>query len=177
MSTTAHPFTLRGIALALAMLMASTAGLAAKPDWVEDGKPGKGAKHEKQDKHDKQEHGGKGNKADKGDRAEVPVGGYFGDHQRTVIHNYYGTQYSAGRCPPGLAKKNNGCMPPGQAKKYVVGQRLPSNVVYYSVPTAVVTQLGGAPAGYRYVRVAADILLIAVGTSMVIDALTDLNRM
>jgi hypothetical protein len=21
-------------------------------------------------------------------------------------------------CPPGLAKKDNGCMPPGQAKKY-----------------------------------------------------------
>lgn len=23
-----------------------------------------------------------------------------------------------GRCPPGLAKKNNGCLPPGQAKRY-----------------------------------------------------------
>lgn len=30
-------------------------------------------------------------------------------------------------CPPGLAKKNNGCMPPGQAKKaYGIGERLPS---------------------------------------------------
>ena len=29
-------------------------------------------------------------------------------------------------CPPGLAKKNNGCLPPGQAKKlYSMGQRLP----------------------------------------------------
>ena len=29
-----------------------------------------------------------------------------------------------GGCPPGLAKKNNGCLPPGQAKKmYRVGQR------------------------------------------------------
>jgi Ni/Co efflux regulator RcnB len=32
------------------------------------------------------------------------------------------------------------------------------------------------PAGHRYVRVAADILLIAVGSSMVIDALEDLVR-
>jgi hypothetical protein len=24
----------------------------------------------------------------------------------------------AGNCPPGLAKKRNGCMPPGQARKY-----------------------------------------------------------
>ena len=31
-----------------------------------------------------------------------------------------------GGCPPGLAKKNNGCLPPGQAKKlYNIGQRFP----------------------------------------------------
>ena len=34
--------------------------------------------------------------------------------------------YGTGGCPPGLAKKNNGCLPPGQAKKlYNVGQRFP----------------------------------------------------
>ena len=34
--------------------------------------------------------------------------------------------YGVGGCPPGLAKKHNGCMPPGQAKKlYRVGQRFP----------------------------------------------------
>ena len=34
--------------------------------------------------------------------------------------------YGVGGCPPGLAKKNNGCRPPGQAKKlYNVGQRFP----------------------------------------------------
>lgn len=33
-----------------------------------------------------------------------------------------------GSCPPGLAKKNNGCMPPGQAKKvYNTGQRYDRN--------------------------------------------------
>ena len=37
--------------------------------------------------------------------------------------NGYGV---AANCPPGLAKKNNGCLPPGQAKKlYNVGQRYP----------------------------------------------------
>ena len=36
--------------------------------------------------------------------------------------------YGVGGCPPGLAKKNNGCMPPGQAKKlYNIGQRWPGN--------------------------------------------------
>jgi hypothetical protein len=34
--------------------------------------------------------------------------------------------YGAGGCPPGLAKKNPPCVPPGQAKKlYGIGQRLP----------------------------------------------------
>lgn len=31
--------------------------------------------------------------------------------------------YGVGGCPPGLAKKHNGCMPPGQAKKLARGQR------------------------------------------------------
>lgn len=34
--------------------------------------------------------------------------------------------YGVGGCPPGLAKKNPPCIPPGQAKKlYGVGHRLP----------------------------------------------------
>jgi len=35
--------------------------------------------------------------------------------------------YGVGGCPPGLAKKNPPCMPPGQAKKlFGVGQRVPT---------------------------------------------------
>lgn len=34
--------------------------------------------------------------------------------------------YGVGGCPPGLAKKHNGCMPPGHAKKLYRGQRYPS---------------------------------------------------
>jgi hypothetical protein len=35
----------------------------------------------------------------------------------------HGPAYDGGGCPPGLAKKNNGCMPPGQANKLSRGQR------------------------------------------------------
>ena len=106
----------------------------------------------------------------------IQPGGFFNDGQRRHAHQRYGEQYRAGHCPPGLAKKNNGCMPPGQAKKWRVGQRLPAGVVYYPVPQPVVVQLGLPPAGYRYVRVANDILLMAIGTRMVVDAITDLGR-
>lgn len=74
-------------------------------------------------------------------------------------------------CPPGLAKKNNGCMPPGHAKRWQVGQPLARNVVYYEVPAPLVTQFGPAPTGYRYVRVDDDILLISKATRVIVDAL------
>lgn len=107
----------------------------------------------------------------------VNVGSYFGDSQRAVVRDYYEPRIKAGSCPPGLAKKNNGCLPPGQAKKWQVGRSLPADVVYHSIPNSVLVQLGVPPAGHKYVRVAADILLIAVGTNMVIDAIVDLGRL
>lgn len=105
----------------------------------------------------------------------VRPGSYFNDGQRGHVHQWYGEQYRAGHCPPGLAKKNNGCMPPGQAKKWRVGYALPAGVTYYAVPQPVLLQLGTPPAGYRYVRVANDILLMAIGSRMVVDAITNLG--
>jgi hypothetical protein len=132
----------------------------------------------------KQEKKGKGQARDRGKSAAraparpVRAGErYFDDQRRVVIRDYYGAQFQAGRCPPGLAKKRNGCTPPGQAKKWQVGRPLPRDVVFYDLPPTVVAQIGPAPAGHRFVRVAADILLIAVGTGMVIDAIEDLGRM
>jgi hypothetical protein len=44
----------------------------------------------------------------------------------------YGYEYGRG-CPPGLAKKHNGCMPPGQARKLARGERWRSSYGdYYS---------------------------------------------
>jgi hypothetical protein len=37
--------------------------------------------------------------------------------------NGYGYGNNDRGCPPGLAKKHNGCMPPGQARKLARGQR------------------------------------------------------
>ena len=93
------------------------------------------------------------------------------------MHRYYGDRFRAGDCPPGLAKKRNGCMPPGQAKKWRIGAPLPRDVVYYPVPDAISIRLGVPPAGHKYVRVATDILLIAIGTGIVVDAIEDLGRL
>jgi Ni/Co efflux regulator RcnB len=66
-------------------------------------------------------------------------------------------------------------MPPGQAKKWRMGYPLPGDLTYYTVPAALIGRLGPPPAGHKYVRVASDILLIAIGTSMVVDAIEDLG--
>ena len=103
-------------------------------------------------------------------------GRHFGDHDRVVIHDYYVEAEKGGHCPPGLAKKHNGCLPPGQAKKWAIGQPLPPAVVYAPLPPALVVQLTPPPSGYRYVQVAGDVLMISAGTRMVIDAIQDLGR-
>ena len=45
------------------------------------------------------------------------------------------------------------------------------------MPASVVGRLGPPPSGHKYVRVATDILLIALGTSMVVDAVQDLGSL
>lgn len=99
------------------------------------------------------------------------------DNDRVAIRNHFAPQFAAGHCPPGLAKKNNGCLPPGQAKKWAVGQPLPPGVIFYDLPRHLLVQLTVPPPGYRYVRVASDILLIAAGTGLVAAAIADLASM
>ena len=118
-----------------------------------------------------------GRSSSSGALVNIQIGSYFADPQRVVVREYYEPRMKAGKCPPGLKKKDNGCLPPGQAKNWRRGQPLPVEVVYYPVPQAVQVRLGTPPAGHRFVRVASDILLIAIGTSMVIDAIEDLGRL
>ncbi len=161
------------LAIALAGALATGPAFADRPDWAGD----KGGKHEHQeDGHGQREkHRDHDERSFRGDGRDIEVRGHFDDRQRIIVRDYYGGEFRAGHCPPGLAKKHNGCMPPGQARKWEMGRALPPDVAYYPLPPSIVVQIGPPPAGYRYVRVASDILLIAVGTGMVVDAIQDLN--
>lgn len=101
---------------------------------------------------------------------------YFAGKDRGPIDQYYAEQFKAGKCPPGLAKKGNGCQPPGQARKWQFHQPLPRDVIYHDLPPEVSIHLGVPPAGHKFVRVAQDILLIATGTGVVVDAIEDLGK-
>ena len=156
-----------GLALAMAGTLASSPIHADKPSWAGGGdRQEKGKGHSRERDHDR-------DRSHSAHRDE----GHFTDRHRVVIREYYVKDYRTGHCPPGLAKKNNGCMPPGQAKKWRVGRPLPREVVYYDLPPALVVEIGIPPPGYKYVRVAADILMIAVGTGMVVSAIEDLGRL
>lgn len=156
--------------LIAAGILASSAALADKPSWAG------GGKHEKQGKHDRQDdQGDEGNGRHRGHR-EMRDGAYFNDDDRQIISGYYGKRAKAGHCPPGLAKKHNGCMPPGQARKWSKGHPLPADLRYHDLPRELVLRLPPPPPRHRYVQVAGDILLIAVGTNMVLDAVEDILR-
>jgi len=162
--------------LAAVSITFSAQAIADKPPWAGGGGHDKHRQNERRydrddrrgDDHYKHDH-------DK-QRLDFSGGRYFIDRHKIVIRDYYDNRYRAGRCPPGLAKKHNGCMPQGQVKNWQIGHPLPRNVIFYDLPPTVLYSIGPPPPGYRFVRVASDILMIAVGTGMVIDAINDLGR-
>jgi Ni/Co efflux regulator RcnB len=167
----------RLLAFAIAGMLAAGPAIAEKPPWTGDNKDEKKAHKEKRDKQKDERRDDKEPSSRDRDGYSVRAHEYFEDRHRVVVREYYQEQFRSGRCPPGLAKKHNGCMPPGQLRKWSIGHRLPRDVIFYDVPDALIVQIGRPPAGHRYVRVATDILLIAIGTGMVIDAIQDLGGM
>ncbi len=100
---------------------------------------------------------------------------YSDGDQRNIIHDYYANEFKSGHCPPGLAKKNNGCLPPGQAKKWQLGHRLPDDVIYHDLPGDLLRRLGHNDPAYKLIRVGSDILKIGVGSGLVVEAVDDLG--
>ena len=170
---TPFKFTGRVVALAITALFAAGPTFAKGNGHGNDDEHGKGRdKHSEkfERKQDKQ-----AEKAEKRERKEIEQGKYFNDQQRTYARQYYTTNYGTGKkCPPGLAKKNNGCMPPGQVRNWAVGQPIPSNVTIYSVPRPVITQLTPAPYGYRYARIGNDIVLVQQQNNVIVDIIQGL---
>lgn len=140
----------------LSSMLVFAAALAAGPTWADNEQHGKKEKHSGDD------------------RMNVEV--HFGEAQHAAVRGWYEAQIREGHCPPGLAKKHNGCMPPGQAKKrWAIGRPLPSDLIFHDLPPPLLVELGPPLPGYRYARVANDVLLLSIGSGMVVDAITDLG--
>lgn len=159
------------MALLLSIVLAAAPAFAGKPDHA--GKPGGKGKGSKAANG-----GGGGSPQAKGGGGGGHGGGAaFSSTQRSAFFDWYDREYHGG-CPPGLAKKHNGCMPPGLAKKrYAIGYPLPPGVVLGPLPSALAILLGAPPAGYRYGILDGDVVQLAIGTLLVVDAIEGLaNR-
>lgn len=113
----------------------------------------------------------------RGGDTNIQINFQFGDSDRRAVYDYYTAPRYAVHCPPGLAKKGKGCVPPGHAKRWAVGRPLPPDVIFYEVPRDLIVVLPPPPPRHRYVRVDSDILMIAIGTGMVLDGIQNLGRM
>ena len=148
------------IALGLASLLMSPIVMADKPLHAQ------GRDRSERNAEHRNDHGSRSSRD----------GSHFSDDHRHIIHGYYEPRFTRGKCPPGLAKKHNGCMPPGLTRQWMLGRPLPSDLIYYSLPHELIVRLPPPPPHHRYIRVASDILLIAIGTGLVIDAIEDIGR-
>jgi Ni/Co efflux regulator RcnB len=111
---------------------------------------------------------------------------HFEERHRHIVREYYQRESHAGRYPPGWERRDDRrwdhwkyrdhghVNQHGHFKPWRMGYPLHYQVVYYEVPVQVLRRLGPPPRGHRYVQVAGDILLIAIGSALVVDALEDL---
>jgi Ni/Co efflux regulator RcnB len=63
-------------------------------------------------------------------------------------------------------------LPPGVVRKYARGRRLPPGITKQALPPDLERRLP-VQAGYQYIAVDTDVLLIAVSTGIVVDILVD----
>ena len=147
------PFARRAVVLVFGVLLISGQLLAADNDRSKKDKRNESADVLNSAKHD-----------------------HFDDNRKQLVRNYFNEEKRNLHCPPGLAKKNNGCNPPGQVKRWQVGQYLQQDVRYRVLPTDLSSLLGPPQAGYHYGMVDSDILLLLDGTEMVIDAITNFGQ-
>lgn len=168
--TSGKTSTLAFLALASLAFLWPQVGLAGKSEKAEKASHEHGSKYEQgrgqgqgreQEREEHKEHEGKkdGDEKDnvlisRSDREAVI--GFFRENPRKS-------------CPPGLAKKNNGCLPPGLAKKYGTGDTLPSDIKAADLPERLLKLLADPGKGRKYVQVDDEVLLIAEGTQLILD--------
>ena len=158
---------LRLAMLGLALSFITGSALADKPEWAERGKH---RDIQEQRKHHKQDY--RGHNTHRRSAADYR----FRNSDRRLISSYYRDEQRRGKCPRGLAKKNNRCQPPGQYKKWHRGQPLTKHTRYYDLPRGLHSRLAAPPDNHRYVRVNDNILLIDSVTNLVVDVMQNILR-
>ncbi len=126
-------------------------------------------------KNEKHGNNGKNKHSHEKHHADRPA--KFSSHDRDIIVTYLNNNnVQVKKCPPGLAKKNPLCMPPGQYKKLVVGQPLTSDITWGRLPNGLLAQLPPPPANAYYGMVGNDVLLLSDKTRIILDIISLIAR-
>jgi hypothetical protein len=169
-------FKLSAIVIAAAFVFAPGAEASHKSGHDKGPKTAKKVEHEHSSKEKI--------KIKRGDEVEIKIE-HKGAHK---------VQHAAGpkNCPPGLAKKGNGCLPPGQAKKiygsqsaapfakprYRIGDRFDEGVPYYVLRRSEYDRYNVPDFdGQYYVRTEDRLLRLDRKTNAVIDIISGLNEL
>jgi len=170
----------QGLAVLAALAFAIAAPIAFAPSALADppAHAGKGdaepGKAQKQNK-DARNVGRHGQGGRYGGRTQMPAAIETGDRFR--IQAYFSDSYGERDCPPGLAKKNNGCLPPGQAKQYARGDVVPGGARLIRLPEDLEARLRPLPPGYVYRRADGAVLVVAEAARKVIDIVVLLSTL
>lgn len=162
---------LKTLGIILALIFCTTGGLAVHAESNKGDK--EHGNQYKNNSSNKGQESGKNNKhsgSKKNKQSRNTIG--IENNDRETIRNYMQDHRHRYFCPPGLAKKNNGCLPPGQAKKYEIGKALPADVTYELLPYSLRRNLQPLPSGYQYVRVENDVLLMSKTDKTIADIVT-----
>jgi len=96
---------------------------------------------------------------------------------RDAVYAYYRAEIAAGRCPQPLVKMSNACVAPTPGKQvWKLDQPLADDIKGEPPPAALIGKLSPSPAGYQYLRVDNDILIVGLGTRIVAALVADLSR-
>jgi hypothetical protein len=96
----------------------------------------------------------------------------FTVRDRELFAAWAAAEYGKGKCPPGLLKRESQCLTRGHPRKrYTVGLPLPAGVVPAPVPLDLSRRVGMPPIGYRYGMIDGDLVKLAVGSGLAVDAL------
>lgn len=97
---------------------------------------------------------------------------------RDAVLEYYRAEVAAGRCPAPLVRKGKACgAPPAARPAWRIDQPLPDNVKGEAPPAGVIAKLSPSRAGYQYMRVGNDLVIMGVGTRVVAAHVADLSKM
>lgn len=165
----------------LCLLIIAGLGMASAtlPSPAQAEKPAHAGKGNKGCGHSKHKSGnsGKAPKASSRSSGDIDIDIVFDNGAKQAVRSNYGSSYAGKSCPPGLAKKNNGCLPPGRAKKYNRGDIVQESATLCRIPGSLEVKLKLLPAGYVYRYVDGEVLVVAEAALKVIDAVVLLSRL